>query len=330
MVMKLYDTDIILEKEYPERFSAEDGGITESGLQLALPLGKGFYKEIYFEGVHIGYGSALLAKSVLLNFESDFETVEMHFALKGSSSAKAAGFREAVRFGGRQHNILYGNRLSGEMHWNSTDFQLFEINLSPGFFKKYLPEDSALFHRFRESMEAGCSDLLNPAHHLISLQMYRIIDEIMRCNRKGLFKRMFLEARVIELLLLQFEQFQPAFRQNSGLKKADVEKIHAVREYILCHLNEARSLADLAHTVGTNEFTLKRGFREIFGTTVFGFWSDARMEEARRMLSEQEMNVNEVSDFIGYKNPRHFSTAFKRKFGVLPGAVKREFFSSHR
>ncbi len=61
MVLKLYDTDLtqmIMEKEYPAVFSAHDGGICESEVRLDLPAGSGYYREIYFEHVHIGYGDA--------------------------------------------------------------------------------------------------------------------------------------------------------------------------------------------------------------------------------------------------------------------------------
>lgn len=322
MVMKLYDTDLVMEREFPELFSVKDGEIHESVVNIQLPAGRAQYREICFDGVHIGYGNAELAQQVILNFESDFETVEMHFALKGNSSARTAGLQCGVDFERHQHNIIYANQMSGEMHWNSREFCLFEVNLSPVFFKKYLPEDSVSFNRFRRFMEDGQSGILHSENRLISLQMYRVIDEIIHCNRKGLFKRMFLEAKVIELLLLQLEQGHGDGPGNSTLKKKDTEKIYAVREYILSHLQEVSSLADLARTVGTNEFILKKGFRELFGTTVFGFWNDAKMEQARKMLSEQGMNVCEVSDSVGYKNPRHFSAAFKKKFGVSPGAVR--------
>ncbi|NML68572.1 helix-turn-helix transcriptional regulator [Chryseobacterium sp. RP-3-3] len=34
------------------------------------------------------------------------------------------------------------------------------------------------------------------------------------------------------------------------------------------------------------------------------------------------MDISEVSDVVGYKNPRHFSTAFKKKFGIVPSPLK--------
>jgi AraC family transcriptional activator of pyochelin receptor len=43
---------------------------------------------------------------------------------------------------------------------------------------------------------------------------------------------------------------------------------------------------------------------------------------ARMLLLEEKMLVSEVAGTIGYKNANHFSTAFKRKFGITPKALR--------
>ncbi len=152
--------------------------------------------------------------------------------------------------------------------------------------------------------------------------MYQILTDIMHCNRKGTFKRIYLEAKITELLLLQLEQFFSTKDSISTVSKRNEEKIHAVRDYIVANLSKNCTLTDLAHQVGTNEFTLKKGFKELFGTTVFNFWNDLKMEEAKKLLISGELNVNEVSERMGYKNPRHFSTAFKRKYNIIPSKIR--------
>jgi AraC-like DNA-binding protein len=194
--------------------------------------------------------------------------------------------------------------------------------MPPALFKKYLPGDSLIFEMFQQKIDDGYSSLMVAQNHLVNLQMFGVIQDIIHCERKGMFKKMFLEAKVMELLLLQLEQFCDHNTVNPSLRKSDIEKIYAVRDFILNNLTKPCSLMELTQKVGTNEFILKKGFKALFGTTVFGFWSDAKMEEARKMLQTKAMNVSEVADAIGYKNQQHFTTAFKRKFGVVPSQVK--------
>lgn len=325
MTLRLHQKDMpemVLERIYPLNYAVADHTVKECITQLDYPIGKATYKEIYFDGVHIGYGDAVLSDKVLLGFETDVESVEMHFAILGKTTAVTNDFGKAISFEASQHNIIYANSLRGNMIWEPKVFKICEVNLAPGFFKKYLPDDHAIFENFRKAIDQGKSELISAQHRGISYQMYQIIEDIMNCGRKGIFKRMFLEAKVIELLMLQLEQLTEQFPAQTSLKKTDVEKIYAVKELLSHTISENYSLIELAHKVGTNEFTLKKGFRELFGTTVFGFWNDIKMNQAKTMLLEADKSIYEVADVIGYKNPRHFSTAFKRKFGILPSQVK--------
>ena len=324
MALRLYDKNMLLiEKDYQTMGNTKWGDIEENITYLNHPAGKGYYKEIFFDDIHIGFGNGYLLTKSLLYFESDFETIEMHFALKGKNIASPESFNGDISFEAHQHNILYANSMCGKMQWESDELQLCEINLTPGFFNKFLPKEVHLFDQFREAIEKGNSGILSAANKTINHKMYQVIYEIMGCKREGAYKKMFLESRVIELLLLQLEQLGENDAFKTSLKKSDIDKIYAVRDFILNNLDAASSLVDLAHKAGTNEFTLKKGFKEVFGTTVFGFWNDAKMKQAMQLLTDHNMNVGEVADAIGYKNQRHFSAAFKRKYGMLPSLLKK-------
>lgn len=308
-----------MDKDYPHLSAGAH--VWEHTLHLDHPLGMGFYKELYLEGIHIGYGDIHLKQDTKLHFESDFETVEMHFALKGSTTAFASSFPKAHTFSGQQHNILYGDRMCGQMSWTEQDFCIFEVNLSPDFFCKYLPDHEAVFDQFKNRIAKKQSGLLQPHNKLINPDMLVLINQIMNCDRKGMYQRIFLEAKVLELLMLQLEQLNEEERP-AKLQKSDLDKLYAVRDFLQQNLDAACSLADIAHRFATNEYLLKKGFKELFGHTVFGFWNEVKMQEAHNMLLQQDMNVNEVADAVGYQNPRHFSTAFKKKFGISPGGLK--------
>lgn len=326
MTVRLYDENLgnmLMERNYPSSYFLHDGDIQECITQLIPPYGNGFYHEISFTHVHISFGNVVLNKLLEIYLESDFDSVEMHFTLKGKSKTVSGNFQKTVVFDSYQHNIIYAHHMEGRMEFKGPEMYIFEINLAPEFFKKFLPEDSGLFEIFRSSIDKKNSSLIQTEHNHITHEMYQILNDIIHCNRKGIFKRIYLEAKVNELLLLQLEQFLDSESLPSSLQKKDIEKMYAVRDYIVKNLNADSSLNDLAHLVGTNEFTLKKGFKELFGTTVFGYWNDLKMEQAKRMLLDSDLNISEISDHIGYKNPRHFSSAFKRKFNILPSQLRK-------
>ncbi len=83
---------------------------------------------------------------------------------------------------------------------------------------------------------------------------------------------------------------------------------------------EGHSIRSIARAAGTNEFKLKRGFRRVYGTTVFGYLRGVRMQRARERFDGGERNVTCVAMDVGYSNPSHFARAFRGEFGVNPKA----------
>ncbi|MEM6265764.1 MAG: AraC family transcriptional regulator [Bacteroidota bacterium] len=314
--------EMLIEIGYPNGLYSPGPGIMERSFCKEIPIGTGHYKELFFDGIHIGYGNFCLKQNTLMRFESDLEVVEMHFSLSGNYRG-CRGIYADFEFGANQHNIFYSDGFAGDFEWSATsNIETFEIHLTPEFFDKYIPLDIQAFRNFSKKVQQKETAMLSPNNFRITSEMYFLIQSIISCTRKGKFKKMLIEAKVIELLLLQLEQISAGGTdQFYSIKRADVDKIHSVKDIILNSLNEQITLMDLAKEVGTNEFTLKKGFKEIFGQTVFGFWREAKMEEAKNLLLTGEFNIAEVSDAIGYKNPQHFSTAFKRKYGLSP----REF-----
>ena len=98
----------------------------------------------------------------------------------------------------------------------------------------------------------------------------------------------------------------------------DREKIMKAREVLLEHIGEPITIKALSRKVAINECYLKKGFKEIFGTTIFDFYQSQRMEHAKYLLYDKGLSVTEVSLMLGYSSISHFSTAFKKHTGIKP------------
>lgn len=157
----------------------------------------------------------------------------------------------------------------------------------------------------------------------ITPMMRSCLEEILQSKRQGMFLKLQIESSTLRLLMLQFEQMENHdCSVFCSLKRADVDKVYEAKKIILANLSQWITVSELAKIVGTNEHTLKRGFKELFGAPIFEFIKNYKMDEARKMLYETEINISYISDKLGYKNVTHFSAAFKRKFGCTPRELK--------
>lgn len=300
----------------------EDELIEENHFDFEYSGFKANFNEIVLQDFRISYGNGCLGRRARLDFDYAGETVEMHFTLKGNSRTTIDGHIKEHVICGSGHNLFYCKDIKGHLLWDSPEMFVFEVNLKPDFFGSYLP-NASFFEGFKNAIHNGATCHLHPDNYPITPQMTGIIQEIMHCDRKGIFKKMFLESKVMELLLLQLEQMntEETSKYRVGLKRQDVDKIYAVKEMLDLNHQEIGTLLDLAKSVGTNECTLKKGFKSLFGISVFQYWKSMRLETAKKLLSQDEMSVQEVANQIGYKNPQHFTAAFKKQYGMVPSAL---------
>ena len=154
--------------------------------------------------------------------------------------------------------------------------------------------------------------------------MKGIVSDLLHCELAGSLRSIVLEAKILEFLALQLDMLvkEKDLVVQSDFKKSDRDTLFSLREYLERTYHQDHSLRSLSRQFGLNEFKLKKGFKSLFKTTVFEFIHELKMDHARHILISGEKFVSEVSGMVGYKNPNHFSTAFKKRFGVNPAKFR--------
>jgi AraC-like DNA-binding protein len=150
----------------------------------------------------------------------------------------------------------------------------------------------------------------------------KAIEALLNHTYTDTLENIFINAQTQILLLYSMdcmlgekeEVFTCKFLANAD----DREKITKAREVLLQHIGEPLTIKELSRKVAINECYLKKGFKELFGTTIFDFYQSQRMEHAKYLLYEKGLSVTEVSLLLGYSSISHFSTAFKKHTGIKP------------
>jgi len=144
------------------------------------------------------------------------------------------------------------------------------------------------------------------------------LDQIINNQFSGFAKDLFLEGQIIGLLANYFSISQLVDKKNP----IHIEKLHHAKEILLKQMDAPPSLNELSKLTGLNTFTLKTGFKELFGVPVFKYLQEKRLEKAYELIENKEMNIQEVAWFVGYESLGSFSNAFKDKFGIRPTDIK--------
>lgn len=151
-----------------------------------------------------------------------------------------------------------------------------------------------------------------------------LASQIMSCPIQGPERDLFLGGKALQLTALTIGNCLAAQRDRgiAQLTSRDVDNIQQARALLIASMQKPPGLETLAHQVGLNPHKLNRGFRQIYGTTVYGFLQEYRLEQAYRLLASGEMSVSQVAHHIGY-GAAHFATIFRWRFGISPSQLRQ-------
>ena len=112
-------------------------------------------------------------------------------------------------------------------------------------------------------------------------------------------------------------------------QKAKIEQIQvkgnndALMERVMKYMNEHLTDPDLnveklTEDVGISRAQLHRKLKEIAGVSAGEFIRNLRLEQAARLIEEGQINITQVAYSVGFSNQTHFSTVFKKHYGMSP------------
>ena len=155
-----------------------------------------------------------------------------------------------------------------------------------------------------EGLEHGADAFLAKPFDLEELHMH--IDNLLKSRQrlKGKYSGAQQQADKVE---------QPEVKGNDEL----------LMERIMKAINKNLSDSDfnvdmLTQEVGISRAQLHRKMKEMTGISTSEFLRNIRLEQAARLLKEQKINVTQVAYTVGFSNLAHFSTIFRKHFGVAP------------
>lgn len=269
------------------------------------------------------YKSYFIKQSTYLNAVADGPLFQLCFSVNRTLRFQQNGMGK-MRLPEGQFNILYAPTVQTQTWFEKgKKYMVYDIHFSRTYLEKLAPYFS-LVGEFLLKAELGFSCQLSPTHAHITPDMMTILQNMHYCYYHGDVKMAYLQALLSKLLLQALTRLTLVKVPVNEIKLQPYElsKLREAWEYLLHHIEHPGTVIDLSHAIGLNDFKLKKGFKQLYGVTIFEFLLEARMEKARRLLQETTMTVHAVAISVGYKNISSFTVAFKKKFGILPSEVQ--------
>jgi AraC family transcriptional activator of pyochelin receptor len=252
--------------------------------------------------------------------------VSLHFQLKGHSNACISGFSRGVPMAKGEYNILNcGNPDSTYTFPKQNQYEYICVGLKQSFFSELLAEFGDEFANF--------VDLLANKRSFSVFQQNLKMNQWMLSNLKFLIEpsiphnllSSYLKAKIVETTVLMLSSDKQIGRAEV-LRSDDKDKLHAAKLFLSANFLEDIHLSGVANQFMLNEFKLKKGFKELFGTTVFTYILKLRMDYAHYLVYNTDFSVGEIATIVGYRSDAAFIRAFRCEFGTSPGRSARQRF----
>lgn len=305
---KDFETNLLSEEEYSQFKEGITGNVKEMHLNNAYVLYQDYNNENF--------------KNFTLRIDQNHPVILLQFVIDGAIT------------------LSLNEETNSTFHLNKNMYNLFYIPASKYILKDLNNEKKILNIYFTESYlvsKMGACFFLNSKKYqqaqkenkiysffnidlLINGQLRSIINEFLNCSFKGVLKQSYLESKLTELILIALSSYDSKAVFNN-LRKDDRERLTITENYIRTHLKEELNIEKLSVLAGFNTSKFKSDFKQVYGMTVFKYITSLRIEKAIDLISNYDYTIAQASYEVGYKNPQHFTVAFKKKLGYLPSQL---------
>jgi AraC-like DNA-binding protein len=107
------------------------------------------------------------------------------------------------------------------------------------------------------------------------------------------------------------------------LTKEDKQRLEQLKEFISNNLSRHFTIVFLASEAGVNRYKLTYGFKKVFGCSIHQFIIEARMKNAKRLLTETDLPIKKIAQLNGYSDHNNFRYAFKNFYGYTPSSLRK-------
>lgn len=259
------------------------------------------------------------------NHYNDQAKVEMNFVMAGQLYQSHSGLFSRQSYTAGYHNCLFNPDSFEENALSSGQpFRMLSLQVEPAEMTRMLLDYAPGLEAMAQKIETKHSFSYQSPVPGLPGGIGLLLQTLWNSPISAGLKQLHFDSVFLQLLCYQFDRL---LNDGDGInavtiKPCERDKLYYARTVLLRQLSDPPGLASLARECQLNEFSLKKGFKQLFGTTVLGFVTRQRMEAARSAIYSGEKNISEIAYELGFASPQYFHRVFKKYFGTTPKALK--------
>lgn len=203
------------------------------------------------------------------------------------------------------------------------EYEIFDIHFEPDFLDALKTGYKSVDH-FINQVQKGNPVNLNPVARRCPTLMLEAVQGIIHNNYSPIGKIRLLQNNVENILTAAVEDSEKEIVLTPELSETQVTALHEVKRLIDASIPYYPGNKELCRKTYLNHFTFNDGFKRLFGTSPYKYYTSQRMEKGKELLRRGE-SVHSVAAELDFESPRAFGKAFKLAFGITPSEYRSGF-----
>jgi len=147
-----------------------------------------------------------------------------------------------------------------------------------------------------------------------------IFEQLQHSGTAGGGSRIRISTLLLETLVLLVSDMMFSGRESANFAASTY---HRCREHIGRNFNSIRTLGEISDACGVDKAYLCRLFKRFAGTSPYSHLMGLKMNSAAVRLKTSDLTLKSIALENGFKDPYHFSKAFKKAYGISPDAFRK-------
>lgn len=307
----------------PDTLRASDASFVETAWDLPGELGGGWFRRIGFNsGIQMTLSHCRMAHPYQARMAFDRPLITIVFTLSGHTESQTSLVKKPLRFQqGESCFHYFPDSVITRKIDPGISLQAVVVKISPEHLRKMVGDHVPGLPKAVDAILRGNGDRPYFCSHKSSPAIQNTLCQILNPPHQGSIRHLYLESKAMELIAHKLDQIvgqAPSPKALGEFAPRDIEKIHEAGESVIRQMQDPPSLQALAREAGMSHTKLNRGFRLVFGCTVFAYLRWHRLEHAKQLLCRKGFNVTQVAHEAGFCSSSHFARAFSKRFSTSP------------
>ena len=162
------------------------------------------------------------------------------------------------------------------------------------------------------------------------LKVLDLLKEISEeCKSAGKTQDLILQSSLYRLFAYVVDNIAEAHGENVGAlsEPKSTGKIDPALELIHQRYQEPLTVEDAAAACGYGKSNFSKVFKNALGIGFHQYLINYRLENAKYLLTETKLSIYQISDMVGFSDPKIFCRVFKNNVGTSPAQFRKDLFN---